>query len=82
MTGSGRRQKVFEYPHWADIAIPTFEEFEEARNAMTHGTNQQPSELAASAVARHSQTEDQCPLLGVKRTRRDSANDVNDPKRA
>ena len=40
------QQQVFAYD-WADIAVPTEKEFEEARSAMTQGTNKQPSELAA-----------------------------------
>jgi hypothetical protein len=41
------QQVVFAYD-WADIAVPREEEFEAARNAMTQGSNRQPSELAAS----------------------------------
>jgi hypothetical protein len=39
------QREVFDYD-WADITVPTEEEFEAARNAMTQGTNLQPSELA------------------------------------
>ena len=39
------QQEVFAYPLWTDIAVPTEPEFEEARSAMTQGTDKQPSEL-------------------------------------
>ena len=35
------QQSVFDHP-WADIAVPTEDEFEAARSAMTPGTNKQP----------------------------------------
>jgi hypothetical protein len=38
------QQSVFAHD-WADIAVPTDDEFEAARSAMTQGTNKQPSEL-------------------------------------
>jgi hypothetical protein len=38
------QQEVFGYD-WADIAVPTEKEFEDARRAMTQDTTKQPSEL-------------------------------------
>ena len=38
------QQLVFDYD-WTDIVVPTEDEFEAARSAMTQGTNKQPSEL-------------------------------------
>ena len=44
------QQAVFAYD-WADVAVPTEEDFEAARSAVTQGTNVQPRELSGEEQA-------------------------------